>query len=157
MRTADFTPYFRSTIGFDRLFERLDNGVSSDWPPYNIEKKSAEQYRITMAIAGFVADDIEIVQQGGALVVTGQKSEPKGVEFLHRGIPLANFKQTFSLADHVKVVGASLELGLLTIDLVREVPEPLKPRRIAIDSVGERKAVETERSVPRGELQNKAA
>ena len=142
MRTADFAPYFRSTVGFDRLFDLLDNGVRSDWPPYNIEKKSADQYRITMAVAGFLADDIEIVQQGGALVVTGKKAEPQGAEMLHRGIPLAGFKQTFSLADHVKVVGANLDLGLLTIDLAREVPEPLKPRRIEIGAAGEAKVVE---------------
>jgi len=103
MRTFDFTPYYRSTIGFDRLFDLLDQSIRSDWPPYNIEKKGEDQYRITMTAAGFAANEIELVQHGGRLLVTGQKGEqPK---LLHQGIPLG-FKQSFSLADHVKVVGA---------------------------------------------------
>src|SRR6476646_1341725 len=110
MRTFDFTPYYRSTVGFDRLFDLLDQSIRSDWPPYNIEKKGEDQYRITMTVAGFAANEIELVQHGGTLLVTG-------------------FKQSFSLADHVKVVGANVEHGLLMIDLVREVPEQLKPRR----------------------------
>ena len=101
--------------------------------PYNIEKKGEDQYRITMTIAGFAANEIELVQHGNMLLVTGQKG--KQPELLHQGIPLS-FKQSFSLADHVKVVGANVEHGLLTIDLVREVPEQLKPRRIDI-SAGE--------------------
>ncbi len=129
MRTFDFTPYYRSTVGFDRLFDLLDKSIRSDWPPYNIEKKGEDQYRITMTIAGFAPSEIELVQHGGTLLVTGQKSEQP--ELLHQGIP-STFKQSFNLADHVKAVGASAEHGLLTIDLVHEVPEQLKPRRIEI-------------------------
>ena len=139
MRTFDFTHYYRSTVGFDRLFDLLDQSIRSDWPPYNIEKKGEDQYRITMTIAGFAPNEIELVQHGGTLLVTGQKGEQP--ELLHQGIPLS-FKQSFSLADHVKVVGASVEHGLLTIDLVREVPEELKPRRIQIGTAAERKVAQ---------------
>jgi molecular chaperone IbpA len=131
MGTFDFTPYYRSTVGFDRLFDLLDKSIRSDWPPYNIEKKGEDQYRITMTIAGFAPDEIELVQHGATLLVTGQKGEQP--ELLHQGIPLS-FKQSFNLADHVKVAGANLEHGLLMIDLVREAPEELKPRRIEISS-----------------------
>ena len=131
MGTFDFTPYYRSTVGFDRLFDLLDKSIRSDWPPYNIEKKGEDQYRITMTIAGFSPDEIELVQHGTTLLVTGQKGEQP--ELLHQGIPLS-FKQSFNLADHVKVAGANLEHGLLMIDLVREAPEELKPRRIEISS-----------------------
>jgi molecular chaperone IbpA len=131
MRAFDFTPYYRSTVGFDRLFDLLDNSIRSDWPPYNIEKTGEDQYRITMTIAGFAPEEIELVQHGPMLLVTGEKAEQP--ELLHQGIPLS-FKQSFSLADHVKVAGANLEHGLLMIDLVREVPEELKARRIEIRS-----------------------
>src|ERR671921_1656375 len=104
-------------------------------PPYNIEKVGEDQYRITMAVAGFSSDEIELVQQENTLFVTGQKHpEPEGVQFLHRGIATRAFKQSFNVADHVKVTGASLENGLLTVELKREVPEALKPRRIEITS-----------------------
>jgi molecular chaperone IbpA len=139
MRTFDFTPYYRSTVGFDRLFDLFDQSIRSDWPPYNIEKTREDQYRITMTIAGFGANEIELVQHGGTLLVTGQKGAQP--ELLHQGIPLS-FKQSFSLADHVKVVGANVEHGLLTIDLVREVPEELKPRRIQIGTAAETKAAQ---------------
>jgi molecular chaperone IbpA len=136
MRTAfDFSPLYRSTIGFDRLFNMLDQvpEPAIDWPPYNILKTGDDQYRITMAVAGFAPDEIELVQQESALVVKGQKHpDPEGVQVLHRGIATRAFKQTFNLADHVKVQGASLENGLLVVDLVREVPEEMKPRRIEI-------------------------
>jgi molecular chaperone IbpA len=127
MRTSDFTPYYRSTVGFDRLFDMLDQSIRSDWPPYNIEKKGEDEYRIIMTVAGFAPDEIESVQHGPTLFVTGQKSEQP--ELLHQGIPLS-FKQSFNLADHVKVAGANVEHGLLMIDLVREVPEQLKPQPI---------------------------
>jgi len=141
MQTFDFTPYYRSTVGFDRLFDLLDKNVRSDWPPYNIERKGEDQYRITMAIAGFGPNEIELVQHGSTLLVSGQKGEQQGAELLHRGIPSATFKQSFNLADHVKVVGANLEHGLLTIDLLLEVPEQLKPRRIEVGSSAETKVV----------------
>ena len=139
MRAFDFTPYYRSTVGFDQLFDLLDKSIRSDWPPYNIEKKGEDQYRITMTVAGFTPDEIELVQHGATLLVTGQKAEQPQV--LHQGIPLS-FKQSFNLADHVKVVGATIEHGLLIIDLAREVPEAMKPRRIEIRSDGETRAPE---------------
>jgi molecular chaperone IbpA len=139
MRTYDVSPLYRSTVGFDRLFDMLDQAArvepAPNWPPYNIEKTAEDQYRITMAVAGFAPDEIELVQQGSRLLVTGQKrSEESGRQILHRGIAARAFKQTFNLADHVKVVGAGLENGLLTVELTREVPEALKPRRIEIAS-----------------------
>ena len=137
MRTFDISPLYRSTVGFDRLFDLLDQTARvepmTNWPPYNIEKASDDQYRITMAVAGFSPDEIELTQHESTLLVTGNKhSEPEVTQILHCGIATRAFKQTFNLADHVKVKGASLENGLLTVDLVREVPEALKPRRIEI-------------------------
>ena len=134
MRTFDFTPYYRSTVGFDRLFDLMEKTVASDWPPYDIEKTGEDAYRITIAIAGFAPNEVELVQQGATLMVSGQRGEPKSKQALHRGIPNTSFKLSFNLADHVKVAGATLENGLLVIDLVREVPEELKPRRIEIAS-----------------------
>jgi molecular chaperone IbpA len=140
MRDFDFTPYYRSTVGFDRLFDLLDKSTRSDWPPYNIEKRGEDQYRITMAVPGLAPNEIELVQHGSMLLVTSQKGEPQGAEMLHQGIPSASFRQSFNLADHVKVAGANVEHGLLTIDLVREIPEQLKPRRIEIGSGADAKA-----------------
>jgi molecular chaperone IbpA len=146
MRTFDISPLYRSTVGFDRLFDLLDQTARvepmTNWPPYNIEKAGDDQYRITMAVAGFSPDEIELTQHESTLLVTGNKhSEPEGTQILHRGIATRAFKQTFSLADHVKVKGASLENGLLMIELVREVPEELKPRRIAISTGSQPKAL----------------
>ena len=139
MRMYDVSPLYRSTVGFDQLFDMLDQAArvepSPNWPPYNIEKTAEDQYRITMAVAGFAPDEIELVQQGSRLLVIGQKrSEESGRQILRWGIAAHAFKQTFNLADHVKVVGAGLENGLLTVELTREVPEALKPRRIEIAS-----------------------
>jgi len=141
MRTFDFSPLYRSTVGFDRLFDLLDQTslaeAAPNWPPYNVEKYGDDHYRVSMAVAGFSPDDIEITQQENALLVTGQKhSEAETQQLLYRGIATRNFKQTFKLADHVKVTGANLENGLLTVDLVREVPEAMKPRRIEIGASG---------------------
>ena len=137
MRSFDYTPLYRSTVGFDRLFDMLDNGVGSEWPPYNIEKLGPDDYRITMAIAGFSTDEVELTQHGPELIVTGQKKPEEGDrQILHQGLAIGNFRQAFKLADHVKVARASLENGLLSVDLVREIPEELKPRRIAIGSTG---------------------
>ena len=138
MRTVDFAPLYRTTVGFDRLFDMLDNAGRPDWPPYNIEKKNENEYRISMAIAGFGNEDIELTQNGPELTVIGQRMpEENDREILHKGLALRNFKHTFRLADHVKVAAASLENGLLSIDLAREIPEELKPRRIEI-AQGER-------------------
>ncbi|WP_457089694.1 Hsp20 family protein [Microvirga sp. P5_D2] len=140
MRSAfDFSPLYRSTVGFDRLFDLLDQNAQiepmTNWPPYNIEKLGDDQYVITMAIAGFSPDEVEITQKENLLLVSGQrKSSEEGKQYLHRGIATRTFKQTFNLADHVKVTTATLENGLLTVALKREVPEALKPRRIEIAS-----------------------
>jgi len=135
MRSFDLTPFYRSTIGFDQLFDLLENSVRSDWPPYDIAKLGEDEYRISMAVAGFGPGEIELTQKGTQLLVSGQKQAPEETgQLLHRGIAQRSFKQTFNLADHVNVAGASLENGLLTIALVREVPEELKPRRIEINS-----------------------
>jgi len=135
MRTYDFAPLFRSTVCFDRLFDMLDNGTRPDWPPYNIERSGEDRYRISMAVAGFGPTEIELTQHGNILLVTGQKkAEQDHLEMLHQGLAFRNFKQTFNLADHVKVTAANLENGLLSVELVREVPEQLKPRRIDVGS-----------------------
>src|SRR3954451_19481582 len=152
MRTAlDFSPLYRSTVGFDRLFNLLDSTMgtaeasSANWPPYNIEKLGEDQYRITMAVAGFAPNEIELVQQENTLLVAGRKHpEPEAVQVLHRGIATRAFRQTFNLADYVKVSGANLENGLLVIDLVREVPGAMRPRRIEIAGGGGPKAIEHE-------------
>jgi len=146
MRTFDISPLYRSTVGFDRLFDMLDQmgrvEPMTNWPPYNIEKAGDDQYRITMAVAGFSPDEIELTQHESTLLVTGNKhSESEGAQILHRGIATRAFKQTFSLADHVEVKGASLENGLLMIELVREVPEELKPHRIEISTGSQPKAL----------------
>ncbi len=138
MRNYDFSPLYRSTIGFDRLFDLLDQSArgepATNWPPYNIERTGEDEYRIVMALAGFAPDEIELVQQQNLLFVAGHKNaDPQqGGEVLHRGIATRSFRQSFNIAEHVKVTEAKLEHGLLTIDLKREVPEALKPRRIEI-------------------------
>ena len=136
MRTYDFSPLYRSTIGFDRLFDMLDQTRSesaSNWPPYNIERISDDDYRITMALAGFAPDEIELVQKENTLFVGGHKNtDQEQGEVLHRGIATRPFRQSFDLAEHVKVVGANFENGLLIVELKREVPGALKPRRIEI-------------------------
>jgi molecular chaperone IbpA len=135
MRTAfDFSPLFRSSIGFDRIFNLLESrgwvDAIDNWPPYDIAKASEDEYRITMAVAGFSQDELTITHEPNLLVVTGQKSGEDNEQYLHRGIAGRAFERRFGLADHVKVSGANLENGLLTIDLKREIPEAMKPRRI---------------------------
>jgi molecular chaperone IbpA len=139
MRHFDFSPLYRSTIGFDRLAQLLDTvgGLDAEtaYPPYNIERLGENQYRISMALAGFVEDELNIEVKEQTLTVKGEK-KPDTTErhFLHRGIAARSFERRFQLADHVEVQGASLKDGLLDIDLVRNVPERLKPRSIAIGS-----------------------
>lgn len=138
MTTFDFSPLFRSTIGFDRLMNLLES--SSQWadsgngyPPYNIERTGEDTYRITLAVSGFSEDELAIEARENVLVVEGRRKETdNGHTFLYRGIAGRSFKRQFQLADHVTVVGAELSNGLLTIDLKRELPEAMKPRRIAI-------------------------
>ena len=142
MRQIDFTPLYRSTVGFDRLAQVLDSMVSLNgandgptFPPYNIEKLSDTEYRITMAVAGFTEAELKIELRDQTLTVSGERvPESKEREFLHRGIAGRTFERRFQLADHVEVAGASLVNGLLHIDLKRNVPERLKPRSISITS-----------------------
>jgi molecular chaperone IbpA len=142
MRNFDLTPLYRSTVGFDRFGSMLDQLLSGDtpapsYPPYNIEKTGDDAYRITLAVAGFGDDDLNIEVKDQGLTVTAKKrdvSEDQQVQFLYRGIAERGFERRFQLADHMKVTGAGLENGLLHIDLVREVPEALKPRNIAISN-----------------------
>lgn len=139
MRHVDFSPFYRSTVGFDRLFSMLDGMGQPDsvqsYPPYNIERTGEDAYRITMAVAGFGEDELELEAHRNVLTVKGEKAEQKDsddAELLYRGIAGRTFERRFQLADHVEVKGAELKNGLLHIDLMREVPEELKPRRIAI-------------------------
>ena len=140
MRHFDLTPLYRSTVGFDRLANVLDQVMTADvgtntYPPYNIEKTGDDAYRITIAVAGFAESELEIEARDGQLVVTGRKSATEGETkptYLHRGIATRAFERRFQLADHVRAHEATTENGLLHIDLVREVPEALKPRRIEI-------------------------
>jgi molecular chaperone IbpA len=140
MRPIDFAPLYRSTVGFDRLFSLLDSASGVDqgptaYPPYNIERLGENEYQITMAVAGFGQDEIRIDVKEQTLSVTGEKkAEEKERQFLHRGIAARTFERRFQLADHVEVKGADLKDGLLHVDLVRNVPERLKPRTIAIGS-----------------------
>ena len=141
MRTYDMTPLLRSTIGFDRLFNDLiETSAKSDagYPPYNVELLDEHAYRITLAVAGFAEDDIEIEVTDRALRITGKRAEDdKDRKFLHQGIAGRGFERRFQLAEHVRVTGASLRNGLLNVELAREVPETLKPRRIAINAPAE--------------------
>lgn len=138
MRNTDFSPFYRSTVGFDRLFNLLDtvsdNGQTG-YPPYNIEKTGDDTYAITVAVAGFAEDELSIEARDGQLVVSGKKeTDDEDRSYLHRGIATRAFEKRFQLADHVRASGARTENGLLIIDLVREVPEALKPRQIEIRS-----------------------
>jgi molecular chaperone IbpA len=135
MRTFDLTPLYRSAIGFDRLASLLEQRAESapSYPPYNIELVSEDNYRIVMALAGFTRDEVEIVAERDSLHVTGRKHKDETQRtYLHRGIAARDFEQRFQLANHVKVTSASFDNGMLTIELVREVPEALKPRKIVI-------------------------
>jgi molecular chaperone IbpA len=138
MRTFDFSPLFRSSVGFDRLAQLMDAARDDvpSYPPYNIERTGEDTYRITMAVAGFAENDIEITAQENALTVVGKQS------LLYRGIAGRPFQRRFELAEYIRVTGASLENGLLHIELVREVPEAVKPRTIKIGSAEQPKAVE---------------
>lgn len=141
MNTYDLSPLFRSTVGFDRLSRLIDSAYKMDeravsYPPYNIAKLSEDEYEITMAVAGFKLDELNVVAEQNTLTVTGssaEKEEESGKQYLHRGIATRSFERKFSLADHVKVTDAQLNDGLLTLKLVREIPEAVKPKKIAIN------------------------
>lgn len=138
MTAYDFSPLYRSAIGIDRLAQLMENSLRSDqpsYPPYNIELVDENSYRITMAIAGFAQDEIEIEVENDTLTVAASKANEEVTRrYLHQGIAARSFQRQFQLADHVKVKAARLENGLLHVDLQREVPEALKPRRITIES-----------------------
>lgn len=147
MTRFDFTPYRRTTVGFDRLFDLLENQARAaqgdNYPPFNIERNSEDAYRVTIAVAGFKADEIDITAQQNLLVVIGRKAaetESRG-NFLHMGIANRNFERRFELADFVRVADAAMEDGLLIIDLVREVPDAMKPRKIAVGGTAQLSAV----------------
>ncbi|WP_114009709.1 Hsp20 family protein [Cohaesibacter intestini] len=150
MRHYDFTPLYRSTVGFDKLFSMLDTVSSPDsgassYPPYNIERLSENGYRISMAVAGFTEKDISIEVKENTLTVVGEKvadEADKDRDYLHRGIASRAFERQFQLADYMQVEGASMEHGLLHIDLSRELPEAKKPRQIAIKSASDQTMIE---------------
>ncbi len=141
MTTLDLSPLMRSTVGFDHLWKLLETALelpeNGGYPPYNIEKLGEERYRIVMAVAGFRPEDLEIISEPNLLTVRGKRKEEGDVEYLHRGIAARAFERRFQLADYVKVREAQLKDGLLVIELEREVPEALRPRRIEIKSAAE--------------------
>ena len=138
MRSFDFAPLYRATVGFDRIADLMDRALTADvaqptYPPYNIEKTAEDAYRISIAVAGFSPDELSVEVKEAALHVTARKApDAEGRAYLHRGIATRAFDRRFALADHVRVDGASHQDGMLNIDLVREIPEALKPRRIEI-------------------------
>ena len=149
MRSAfDFAPFRRSTVGFDRLFDMLENSglgnAGENYPPFDLIRTGENDYRIELAVAGFRPDEIDITAQQNVLIVTGKKKdEPEGKadDFIYRGIATRSFERRFALADHIQVRGADLKDGLLAIELVREIPEAMKPRKIEIGGGAERSAI----------------
>jgi molecular chaperone IbpA len=147
----DLTPLYRSTVGFDRLARMFDEASSFEtpaYPPYNIEKLGEDEYRITMAVAGFSPADIAIEVKGAALTVSGKKAEKTEAktEFLHQGIAARAFERRFQLADYMEVKGAEMENGLLHLSLKREIPEAMKPRSIPVSVAGEAKVIEAKKA-----------
>jgi molecular chaperone IbpA len=142
MRTNyDFTPFRRSTVGFDRLFDLLESGLTTQitdgYPPFDLVRDGEDRYRIDMAVAGFRPDEIDVTAQQNMLVVTGRKKDSDDSRYIHRGIAAREFDRRFGLADYVQVRNAYLADGMLSIELVREIPEAMKPRKIAIGSSGD--------------------
>jgi molecular chaperone IbpA len=137
MRTYDFTPLWRSTIGFDHLADLVDaslrQATDDNYPPYNIERSSEDHYRITLALAGFAPEDVTVTAEQNTLTIEGKKGAKDEREYLYQGIAARPFRRVFNLADYVQVNEAAFKDGLLTIDLAREIPEAMKPRRIAIN------------------------
>lgn len=154
MRSFDLAPLYRATVGFDRVADLMDRVLSADvsqpsYPPYNIEKTADDAYRISLAVAGFTDEELSVDVKENSLVVSASKAdEEKAVSYLHRGIATRAFERRFQLADHIRVTGAAHEHGMLHIDLVREIPEALKPRRIEISNgkTFDTKAVENKKS-----------
>ena len=140
MRTFDFSPLWRSTIGFDHLADLVDTSLrqasDDNYPPYNIERSSEDHYRITLALAGFAPDDVTVTAEQNTLTVEGKTAAKEQREYLYQGIAARPFRRVYNLADYVQVKAATFKDGLLTIDLAREVPEAMKPRKIAINGGG---------------------
>src|SRR4051812_1883831 len=139
MRTYDFSPLWRSTVGFDRLFDLVETAQRAgedNYPPYNIERLGDDRYQISIAVAGFARDEVAVTAEQNTVTIEGRKAEKGEREYLYQGISARPFKRQFSLADHVQVKSAAFEDGLLRIELLREVPEAMKPRRIAINGQG---------------------
>jgi molecular chaperone IbpA len=138
MRTFDPTSFWRSTVGFDHLFDLLDQSArwtaEDSYPPYNIERTGDDNYRISLALAGFTPDELTITAEQNVLTVEGRKAEIGEHQYLYQGISARPFRRVFNLADHMQVKGATFEGGLLNIEIVREVPEAMKPRRVAINT-----------------------
>ncbi|SON51218.1 Hsp20 family protein [Vibrio tapetis] len=137
MRNVDFTPLYRNAIGFDRLLNLMETNnaknTSGSYPPYNIEQKDENNYRITMAVAGFADEQLDITQKENMLIVRGERQAEEGKNYVYQGIAERDFERKFQLADYVTVVGATMENGLLHVDLEREIPEAMKARKIAIN------------------------
>ena len=150
MRTFDPTPLWRSTVGFDRLFDMLDQTshlqANDTYPPYNIERADEDHYRISLALAGFSRDEVTITAEQNVLTVEGSKTQKPETEYLYHGISARPFRRVFNLADYVQVKSASFEDGLLKIELVREVPEAMKPRRIAINGGASKPTIEQKKA-----------
>lgn len=150
MRTFDFSPLWRSTIGFDHMADLLDASLrqtaEDNYPPYNIERSGDDAYRISLAVAGFGVNDVAVTAEQNSLIVEGKKPELPAREYLYHGIAARPFRRVFNLADHVKVKQASFQDGLLIVDLAREVPESMKPRRIPIDVAGSSQRIEHQKA-----------
>ena len=148
MRNLDFAPLYRATVGFDRIANLMDRALTADmpqttYPPYNIEKTAEDTYRISIAVAGFTADELNVEVKEGTLHVSARRAEDEAEKtFLHKGIAMRAFERRFALADHVKITGATHDLGMLHLDLQRETPEALKPRRIEIARPDQPRAIE---------------
>ena len=146
----DFSPLFRPYVGFDRVRDQLEKQMSfepaDNYPPYNVAKIGQDAYRITLAVAGFTPEDLSIVTEQNVLTVTGRKQGADSAEYLHQGIAQRGFARRFQLADYIKVSGASLENGMLVIDLVREIPEAMKPRKIEIGQTAQPQAIEAKQA-----------
>jgi molecular chaperone IbpA len=159
MRTNfDFTPYRRSTVGFDRLFDLLESSipsqVSDNYPPFDLVQESEDKYRITLAVAGFRPDEIEVTAQQNLLIVAGRKREDGNARYIHRGIAARAFERRFGLADYVQVKNAQLSDGVLSIDLEREIPEEMKPRKIQIGGGDSVRRLESESSGQQAQNEN---
>jgi molecular chaperone IbpA len=147
MRNLDLNSLWRSSVGFDRLFDLIDEsarwtGEENHYPPYNIERTGEDRYQISLALAGFTPDEVSITAEQNVLTVEGRKAEKSEHQYLYQGISARPFRRVFNLADYVEVKGASFQGGLLKIDLVREIPEAMKPRRIAINGGNDNKQIE---------------